>query len=135
MTALHVLNLPTNKYAYIKTSTLDTHMLGLFAKVDLVFFDEEKQELTNKNGLRIGEYKQSKLSQRKEINMESDYILHIDGITIDAETSNCVARYANDSLDTEKDNCKFKLVNEKIYLYTMPGVTILKRGILVPEVA
>ncbi len=38
VTAPHVLNLPTNKYAYIKTSTLDTHMLGLFAKVDLVFF-------------------------------------------------------------------------------------------------
>ena len=45
-------NLPTNKYTYIKMSTLtDTHMLGLFAKVDLVCFDEEKQELINKNGL------------------------------------------------------------------------------------
>jgi len=120
----HVVHAASSKVV-VRPSTL-----GPIAKDGLFTLRDITTEVPWKDGVRIRSGHKGPICEYQgatdSFTQESDYILHVDGLTIDARHSRCHARFANDCLEASRDNCTFKEVGNKIYLFPIPDVIIAK---------
>ena len=72
--------------------------------------------------IQICEYKMKK---RDRFIKNSKYYIDAYGLQIDAHyLLSCTARFANDGLDSNLDNCQWKRIGDKLWLVPLSGVTI-----------